>query len=353
MEENKNLENQEENVEKTQVVEPEQDNEVGATENTESETQVDEETQSAPEAETQEESEEPAEEVAESEQAIQTEQEESKEKKTKKIKEKKPKKERPAKPAKKTKAEKDAEKAAARQAEFEGLTDDEVYTKIQTEKLMKRKKKNKLVTLVSLCFAFVIAVSVIIMAAVPVSLNPKCLESGFSRVRLYAGTQTNPINFYEDSDGFEKFEEVYNKAFKQTYINALFTGTLFSYEIEEKYDAVPTIGTLTSNDTYIVYLKYDEDQVLTHQNGKVYESVYETKQWTNKELTFKEVWFNVSKEEGMQETTVYVAINNYPVFDQSGEQTGVKTEKNLVKITIKGNTKEIYDAWDEFEELNV
>lgn len=272
-------------------------------------------------------------------------------KKEKKVKEPKPAKEKQAKvekPKKPTKAEKKAEAEAAREAEYAGLSDDELYAKIQTEKLVKRKKKNKIVTLVSLCFAFVLVVSVIIMAAVPVSLKPKCLESGFTEVRIYPGTTTTQVHFNEGSDAFDKFMDVYDDAFKQTYINALFTGTLFDYEIEEKYAAVPTIQNLTNNDTYIVKLKYDENQVFTYQNGKAYDSVYETKAWENKELTFKEVWFTLSQEEGMQTTTVYIAINNYP---DSTSQTGYKTKNNLIKITTKGNTKLIYDAYEELYDL--
>lgn len=272
-------------------------------------------------------------------------------KKEKKVKAPKPEKVKPVKvekPKKKTAAEKKAEKEAAREAEYAGLSDDELYAKIQTEKLLKRKKKNKIVTLISLCFAFVLVVSVIVMAAVPVSLKPKCLESGFTEVRIYPGTTTSQAHFSEGSDAFDKFMDVYDEAFKQTYINALFTGTLFDYEIEEKYAAVPSVSNLTNNDTYVVMLKYDEDQVFTYQNGKAYDSVYETKNWENSKLTFREVYFTLSQEEGMQTTTVYIAINNYP---DSSSNTGYKTSNNLIKITTKGNTKLIYDAYEELYDL--
>ncbi len=349
MEEKENLEVQEEKVE--QQTDNAEENQVQAEENAETSENVEVTEESAEGVDVAEEKvdeEKPEEAVAEK---TEVEPKIEKVKKEKKVKEPKPEKVKPVKvekPKKKTAAEKKAEKEAAREAEYAGLSDDELYAKIQTEKLLKRKKKNKIVTLVSLCFAFVLVVSVIVMAAVPVSLKPKCLESGFTEVRIYPGTTTTQAHFSEGSDAFDKFMNVYDEAFKQTYINALFTGTLFDYEIEEKYATVPSISNLTNNDTYIVNLKYDEDQVFTYQNGKAYDSVYETKNWENTELKFREVWFTLSQEEGMQTTTVYIAINNYP---DSSSNTGYKTSNNLIKITTKGNTKLIYDAYEELYDL--
>ena len=267
----------------------------------------------------------------------------------------KPKKQKPAKepkPKKKTRAEKKAEEAAAKEAEYANLTEDEIYTKIQTEKLVKRKKRNKIVTLISVCFAFVVAVTVIVMSAVPVSLKPKCIDAGFSRVQIYPGTTTTKINCYKDSERFNEFVKVYNDAFSQPYISALFSGTLFSYEIEENWQDVPSITNLTNNNTYVVHLTYDEEQTLTHQNGKVYKSNYYVDKWPESTLTFTDVWFTLSENEGMQETTVYIAINNYPNYVNGVLQDNPKTTGNLIKITVKGNTKLIYDACDDIEKLS-
>lgn len=351
MEEKENLEVQEEKTE--QQTDNAEETQVQAEENAETSENVEVTEEVAESVDVAEEKigEEKAEEVVAEKTEPEQKPKKEKVKKEKKVKGPKPEKVKPVKvekPKKKTAAEKKAEKEAAREAEYAGLSDDELYAKIQTEKLLKRKKKNKIVTLVSLCFAFVLVVSVIVMAAVPVSLKPKCLESGFTEVRIYPGTTTTQLHFNDESDAFDKFMDVYDEAFKQTYINALFSGTLFDYEIEEKYAAVPSISNLTNNDTYIVKLKYDEDQVFTYQNGKAYDSVYETKNWENTELTFREVWFTLSQEEGMQTTTVYIAINNYP---DSSSNTGFKTSNNLIKITTKGNTKLIYDAYEELYDL--
>lgn len=266
----------------------------------------------------------------------------------------KTKKQKPAKepkPKKKTRAEKKAEQEAAREAEFANLTEDEIYTKIQTEKLVRRKKKNKLVTLISLCFAFVVAVSVIVMAAVPVSLKPKCIDAGFSRVQIYPGNGTEIKNCYKGSESFEKFMQVYDEAFSQPYISALFSGTLFSYEIEEKWEDVKT-DQLTNDNTYVVHLFYSENQTLTYQNGKVYKSNYYVEKWPESTLTFTDVWFTLSEKEGMQETVVYIAINNYPNYVNGVLQEKPKTSGNFIKITVKGNTKLIIDAYDEIKKLS-
>lgn len=239
-------------------------------------------------------------------------------------------------------------------SEYEGLSDDELYAKIQTQKLLKKKQNKKIATIVGMGFAFVLAVIIIILAAVPVSLKPRCMVNGFDSVALYPGN-SNGISYSEDEEGYDNFIKVYNKAFSQPYISAIFSGSLFSYSIEETSDLPSTVigsgGSLIQNNTYFVRLRYSQEQVLTYQSGKVFSSRFYGKDnelWSGKfsggKLYFNDVYFEVSQNKGIQETNVYV-VAKYP--DKVNDDGQVITTEYIVKITVKANTYAIYDAWND------
>ena len=239
-------------------------------------------------------------------------------------------------------------------SEYEGLSDDELYAKIQTQKLLKKKQNKKIATIIGMGFAFVLAVVIIILAAVPVSLKPRCMVSGFDSVALYPGN-TNGVSYTYDEQGYDDFMKVYNKAFSQPYISAIFSGSLFSYSIEETGDSVSSVigsgGSLIQNNIYFVRLRYAEEQVFTYQNGKIYSSKFYGKdndEWSGKysggKLYFTDVYFEVSQTDGVKETNVYV-VANYPK-SSNGEGQNV-LEQGIIKITVKANTNLIFDAWSD------
>lgn len=255
--------------------------------------------------------------------------------KTKTVKEKK----------QKVKKEKSKKKTEEDMSQYEGLSDDELYAKIQTQKLLKRKQQKRTATLIGMCFAFVLALVVIILAAVPVSLKPNCMEKGFYSVALYPGTTASGGAFDEGSDDYKQFIKAYDKAFSQSYIAAIFSGSLTSYEIEENLTTVSSVigpgGSLVQNNQYYVRLRYAEEQKLTNRNGRVYKSRYSNSTWDGK-LTFTEVYFEVSQKAGIQETKVYVVAKGYPSTSSEGSTT---TKDYIVTITVKADTHAIYNVW--------
>lgn len=260
--------------------------------------------------------------------------------KTKSAKEKKP----------KVKKEKPKKKTEEDMSQYEGLSDDELYTKIQTQKLMKSKQQKRTATLIGMCFAFVLALVVIILAAVPVSLKPNCMEKGFYSITLYPGTTNGHSineNEEEDKDDYKQFIKAYDKAFSQPYIAAIFSGSLFSYDIEENMATVSSVigsgGSLNQNNQYYVRLRYAEEQKLTNRNGRVYKSIYGNSSTWNGELTFTEVYFEVSQKAGIQETKVYVVANGYPITNN--DTTTI--ESRIITITVKADTHAIYNVWDD------
>lgn len=251
------------------------------------------------------------------------------------------------KPAKKTKAEKQAEL----EKQYENLSDDEKYAKLETEKLLARKKKKKLITLASLCVAFCLAVCIIVLAVVPVSLSPVCLEGGFETVQLYNGTIGVEPNgtFVLGSEKYNKFVELYDKAFSQTYISAILNGSLGSYDIEDKQESVESVlgatGELVNNNSKYVHLKFSSEQVFTKQNGKAYKSGNIHRKYGDVKLTFKSAYILIQEEEGVETTEIYFVIN-YPEFnDVTLEQTG--TKQYLITVTVKADTSLMANAWTE------
>ncbi len=255
--------------------------------------------------------------------------------KTKAVKEKK----------QKIKKEKSKKKTEEDMSQYEGLSDDELYAKIQTQKLLKRKQQKRTATLIGMCFAFVLALVVIILAAVPVSLKPNCMEKGFYSVALYPGTTASGGAFDEGSDDYKQFIKAYDKAFSQPYIAAIFSGSLFSYDIEENMATVSSVigpgGSLVQNNQYYVRLRYAEEQKLTNRNGSLYKSRWSNNSTWDGKLTFTEVYFEVSQKAGIQETKVYVVANGYPIINK--DTTTI--ESRIITITVKADTHAIYNVW--------
>ncbi len=239
----------------------------------------------------------------------------------------------------------------AQQVSEEKLSDDEMYAQIQTEKLLKKKKKRQIITMLSLCFCFALAVSLIVLCVVPVSLKPSCVSNDFSTVKLYPGTSTTGKSFEKGTEQYDKFMTVFNKAFEQTYISAIFEGNLNNYKIDETRKTISTntvITDLTANGKYIMHLRYDKKKVITRQNGGKYKSVLSNNTtWKDGQLYFTDVYLEIDKSEngGFKPTVVHIAAE-----DPSGSVQSSSTFC-WVDITIKANTNAIYKEWNNLFEL--
>ena len=232
------------------------------------------------------------------------------------------------------------------------LTDDEKYAKIQTEKLLKRKKTRRIATFCGMCVALVIALVLIILAAVPVSLNPKCLSGDYWRVYLHRGSDYSVLseNDEKTSQKFAQFTGIYNDAFKQTYLTAIFSGSLFNYQIEEGKEEASSVvgsgGSLVGSGKYFVELNYSSDKTLTTQNGKAYTSRYwanATTEWDGT-LKFTKVYIVLNEDSGVSDTTIYI-VSSVPSSSASSGMRDV-----LVKITVRADTSKIFKAWDSLTE---
>ena len=93
---------------------------------------------------------------------------------------------------------------------------DELYAKIETEKLIKEKKKKNIFTIVFLAVVFVLAVVIICLASIPLNLKPSFLkdESNIGSVEIRVNETSTSI-FNDDTAEFNDFNKVLNDAFGQ------------------------------------------------------------------------------------------------------------------------------------------
>ncbi|MBR1890836.1 MAG: hypothetical protein IJ817_04105 [Clostridia bacterium] len=219
------------------------------------------------------------------------------------------------------------------------MTEDEAYAKAETEKLLRSKKKRRIYTSIAMGFAFALAIVLIVLSTVPVSLRPACVENDYVTVRFSDsswGVYGGSISGEEPTQAkkFAKFQDVFNDSFSQTYISAIFSGTLTNYTISEEYrDFSSAKSELQTNGTKYVALYYNDAKTIKNPNGSRYVSNgYATE---DSVLTFKTAFVSVNSTEGFQNTKIYLETT-YP------GQTG-----KLIVITVKANTHRIYEAWDD------
>jgi len=228
--------------------------------------------------------------------------------------------------------------------DYSGLSDDEIYTKMETERLLRRKKKTRIATLISLCFVFVLSVCVIVFSTVPVGLYPKCVAKDYEMISFYPGTTSSRFAFEDGSKGAKEFDELLDKSFSEVYLTAIFSGKLGEYEIEEKYatnfeDAVSQ--DFVSSNKYYVAFEYAQDKVVLNKNGKKYVSKVSAKDDFDGTLKYKTAYLHVSDKDGFVDTAIYLSINNYPDA----------TKNKTVKITVRANTYQIYKAWSNLYDI--
>ncbi len=235
-----------------------------------------------------------------------------------------------------------------------GMTDDEVYAHIQVEKLIQSRKTKRTITFSVLCVALVFALVVIILAAAPVSMMPRCLQGDdMESVTLYGkSASAATLDFEEeaDKDKLDIFKKYLSQSFSQTYLSAIFSGSLGSYDIKEPgttfSDPASSLRgeNYAGTGNYLVRLRFKTPQTLTNQNGSKYDSDSGSQVLWDLQLKFTNAYLVVSKDAGLKDTKIYL-MASYPTFT-GREQTG--TVEKLVVVTVKADTNKLFEAWDQF-----
>ena len=208
---------------------------------------------------------------------------------------------------------------------------------IDDQYISKKKRKRKIIFSVISFLTFALATIIIVMSCVKVNLKPEFISDAMSyRITI---NNSDKILLDESNEEFEEFDKIFEDSFSINYLSALFTVKLGGYELTDENETSDIFYSSTTGLTGMsttlknalgsnyVRVKFDQDKVVKYSNGEVYKS----KNNTEYQLTFNELYFKLSTSESEETTTFYLGTKGY----LSGTR--------IFKITVKANTYSLYN----------
>lgn len=171
------------------------------------------------------------------------------------------------------------------------------------------KKKIGLIIVYSLCALLVCAIvtmSLIKFNTLPQLNNP-------TSIHMYKSTSTNDKTITKDVEQYDEFMKVFEDAFTEQYISALFTG-----RTSRDYDV--NADNLSTTKPYIKF-KYSQLQTLK-LNGKIVKDPADS----NKTIEYNELYFNIT--ETNMKSSVMLRFRN----SNSGSVYTLSCYANLAKL---------------------
>ena len=238
-----------------------------------------------------------------------------------------------------------ASKKEAKAEEEKPLSDDELYTKIQTEKLLKSQKAKKISMISILSVVFALAVVIICLASIPLNLKPDFMNLDYvAEVYIdgepYSGTLSSDVNTEE----YNTLRELVDDVFNQTYFSGLFNGSLIGYNISEtNRQTLSSFNSTLQNDSSNDYirLEFAEPQTLRNKDGSVYTSSW----YPNTVLSFdfQVAYLMLSDEAGDDTVTFYFVVqyinsNTGNAYDDGKEY--------VISMTTVGETYPIFNHFN-------
>lgn len=228
--------------------------------------------------------------------------------------------------------------------EVKNELNDELYTKIETEKLMKEKKKKNAFIIAFLSVVFALAVVIICLASIPLNMKPSFLKSTFNANVTVNGTSTGemtPIVDGESNADYNEFMNILNDAFSQTYFSALFNGSLSSANPVENLVEYSTFESDTLDTaTGSVEFRFAEIQTVKDKNGNDYRS---TKNLNAVPFTFDVAYLILDEENGVKSVSFYVVVE---YLDEDGKELKNFEGQYVIEIPIKADTSKIFDRYN-------
>ena len=200
---------------------------------------------------------------------------------------------------------------------------------------LRQKKKTKIVALCLLSLVFVIVVLVVIAACVNTNLKPNFIQDP-DRIVVYNQNSTYgqfSKNASVEDSRYDKFMSMFDESFSNTYLVALFSGSLGDYKIEKESERTTfsTIQAELQNGFYVQFV-YTEPQTLTYANGDTYYSIYASAT----PIEYTSLYFALSEEDQFSKLDVYVSYK-------------VNQTSYVVKISQKANTFNLYENRFQFK----
>lgn len=221
--------------------------------------------------------------------------------------------------------------------------DNDLYAKIETEKLIKEKKRKNALIITFLSIVFAITVVIICLASIPLNMKPSFLKSTFKANVTVNGTSTGemePTVNGESNAEYNEFIKVLNDAFGQTYFSALFNGSLSSANPIENKEKFTDFESDLNNATGYVYFTFGKKQNIKDKNGKIYSS---TKNLNAVPFTFDEAYLILSEENGIKTASFYVVVR---YLGEDGRELSNFEGEYVIEIPVKADTSKIFDHYD-------
>ena len=226
----------------------------------------------------------------------------------------------------------------------EAVVDDDLYAKIETEKLVKEKKRKKITTIVFLSVVFVLAVVIICLASIPLNLKPSYFKTGDYQANVFINghSVTGAMSPSDDESNvdYNELVGVFNSAFQQTYFSALFNGSLSGVTLRENKVTYDNFYSDNLSGGSYVRFEFNEAKTLLNASGNVYKS---TQNRQAEPFTFDEAYLLISDEDGVQDASFYVVVR---YLNSDGEELTNFTGEYVIQIETKANTSVIFEHYN-------
>lgn len=229
------------------------------------------------------------------------------------------------------------------------VTDDELYAKIETEKMLKSKRNKNIIMITSLALVLAVVIVVICLATIRVNLKPNFLNGTnyIAKVWIDGQEETGEMSNTGLTEKFNEFNNLLNDAMSQTYFAGLFNGSMFNYSItENKNNTLNNFKEKVLKDASYVTFDFTESQTLLNHDGSVYSSRLNS---TITSFKFDYVYMILNEEEGVQNIDFYVETT-YSRIDGDGEEVDVGLGGAdgwyVIKITTQGDTSTLFDHYN-------
>lgn len=226
----------------------------------------------------------------------------------------------------------------------EAVVDDDLYAKIETEKLVKEKKRKKIVTIAFLSVVFVLAVVIICLASIPHNLKPSYFKTGDYQANVFINghSVTGAMSPSDDESNvdYNELVGVFNSAFQQTYFSALFNGSLSGVTLRENKVTYDNFYSDNLSGGSYVRFEFNEAKTLLNASGNVYQS---TQNRQAEPFTFDEAYLLISEEDGVQDASFYVVVR---YLNSDGEELTNFTGEYVIQIETKANTSVIFEHYN-------
>lgn len=213
---------------------------------------------------------------------------------------------------------------------------DDVLQSVSDKIIAKRKLKRTIISSVLLSVVVILASIVLALAGIKVDLQPNFIGKADAYSVYLSGV--NKKYFDSDSESYDKFHQELDMAFETNVLNALFSGRLDCYTIEETRtafyadDARTTLSSAMRSELGSNYVRfvYNEEQQVTNKDGSQY---YSTEYKANTyALKFKDCYMQLSSDENSQ-LTFFLGTYDY-------------SKPTITKVVVKTSAAGLYEYFN-------